>query len=438
MFFYRMFSYSRWFVLTSLLVGALGCGGGESESPDNGGADGTDGVTTVVKSSLERLTPPAGAETVASEDLGQFAWDFYEQVQDTSENFVYSPYSIGVASAMLSAGAAADTLAQIQSALRFSETGDPLHEAHNALSLALSSRNHEGTEEQNAQALRISNDFWMLPALSPSDAFLDPLAQHYGAVVHLAPFDEEPEQSRQAINKKVSEDTGQLIPELLPKGSIDSMVVFVLTNALYFKARWATEFAKAATEPGDFFALDGSTQQVQMMAQTEFHRYLDADGFEAVSLAYDSYELEMVFIVPDAGQFETVAAGLTADEVANIVDSLQQTRLELKLPKLEISSDLPLKTELQAAGMVDAFEEGVADFRYIADNVFISDAFHQARLILDEEGTEAAAATAFVGSTTGEPTDEPVPVTIDRPFVFFIRDIPTGAVLFLGHFVKAD
>ena len=224
-------------------------------------------ASRLLESTVARATATQGVERRAVSDLASFAWSFYAQVRRSDTNFVYSPYSIAAASAMLSAGAAGRTLTQIRTALRFSGVGAPLHEAHNALALLLHSRNrnHAGDPERKTQVLRISNDLWMAPESPPKPAFLDALERHYGSGVHLVSFHEDPERSRGAINQKVCRDTEGLIPELLPRDSIQPDIKLVLTNALYFKAGWESPFAKGLTEPRPFLKLSGETTRVATM-----------------------------------------------------------------------------------------------------------------------------------------------------------------------------
>lgn len=421
-------------------AGAGAAAGARPDAGQGGGVTAGTGAGTAaqvseLKSSVPRLGPAAGAEQAASQELAKLAWDFYlQQEEATTENFVYSPYSISVAAAMLSAGAAGATLSELKTVLRFNDTGEPLHVRQNALAQLLASRNHDATAQRGAQVLRVSNDFWMLQSLQPKSGFLDALAGYYGAGVHLAPFDREPEASREAINAKVSRDTNALIPELLPERSIDAETRFVLTNALYFKAPWARRFPKATTTPRAFTALDGTRLHVPTMSQQTTLGYAAGEGFLAVALPYEQEQLQMFFLLPELGTFDAFVSRLDAQNVEDIVNSLVPTYVALSLPKFDVAAALPLKKELMESGMRAAFTRGAAEFPGIADGLFISESVHQARLIVDEEGTEAAAATGFVGGPGSVPPD-PVSVSLDRPFVFFVRDA-SGAVLFLGHVVR--
>ena len=393
------------------------------------------GLALPIKSPFARLPPTPGAEVAASADLETFAWAFYGQARSADANFVYSPYSIAVASAILSETAAGNTLLEIQSALHFSVTGEPLHVGQNALGQALLARNRAASGALSAQTLRLSHDFWISAAFNPRTRSTDPLSQYYDANLYLVPFASQPEPVRQAINEEVRVDTGGLIDDLLPIGSVDSSTLFVLTSALYFASSWASPFSQADTVPAPFSGLDGSVSEVPMMRQTQSYPYLQAEDFQMLSLPYDQGELEMVFVVPDQGAFDVVVSQLQPTFVEPMLEGLRPTRLDLSLPRFEVSADLPLAEELMAAGMRDAFS-GMAEFPVIGA-VRLDDAFHRATLIVDEQGTVAAATAALVGDRPSG-TDEPVEVRLDRPFVFFIRDVPTGAVLYVGQYVTGD
>jgi serpin B len=381
---------------------------------------------------IARASPRAGAERRAIADLAAFAWDFYGRAAVGERNFVYSPYSIAVASAMLSAAAGGKTLAEIQNALRFSHTGAKLHEAHNALSSVLSSRNHPGTKQHDVQLLRVSNHLWVDSSARPTPAFLDTLARHYGSAAHVVEFAEHADEVRRAINHRVCRDTRALIPELLASGSVDSDTRLVMTNALYLKALWKKQFAKEETEARSFSTLSGGVVDAPTMHGQREGRYAAGKGYLVASLPYSGAELELVFLVPDKGNFPSFVRSLDAAKVAATTAGLRPKLLEISLPRFKIQSSLPLEQALARAGMKAAFGRA-AEFPQVGAHVYVGKAVHEARLVLDEEGTEAAAATAFgMKWTSSGPDVTPVVVQIDRPFVFFIRD-QSGAVLFLGH-----
>ncbi len=433
-----MTNFRFWVIGAAASLGACSLDGGAQDGAQmQGGQTGDEFGQGIQRLSGEavRIAPDGMSARAAADELSSFAWQFYAESAVTDQSFVYSPYSLATAAAMLYAGAAGNTQSQMSDVFAFTQEGESFHQARNDLIQVLDSRNAEASNKRNAQILKISNDFWMAERLVPTDNFLNVLSAYYGAPVFL--FEGEPEDVRTAINGKVSDDTFGLIPELLPPYSISPATIFVLTNALYFKANWFWAFNRDLTKSADFETIGGQTVSVDMMHAMggEGYRYANVDGTDVLSIPYFGMELELVVISPASGQFESFRKGLDEETVASLTGDLQSEVINLGFPKMEVAYSMPLKTELIQAGMVDAFDRDSADFSSLASNkTWIAEAFHQTKVIIDEEGTEAAAATAFVGNLDSEgPT--PIDVTINRPFVFFIRDIETGAVLFLGHYL---
>lgn len=428
--------------LGAVVSGGVACSIGSENNSGKmlGGQTGDEFDKVMQRLDGETLRKPSdgSAARVAALELLDFSWNFYAKAGKAEQNFVYSPYSLATAAAMLYAGAAGATQSQMSDVFSFSEEGDAFHQARNDLIQTLDSRNIEASEVRNAQSLQISNDFWMAERLRPTSKFLNVLSAYYGAPVFL--FQGDPENVRSAINSKVSDDTRTLIPELLPPNSITTDTVFVLTNALYFKASWAWEFDPDLTAPANFETAQGEIASVEMMQAEggEGYRYAEVGGVQVLAMPYFGNELEYVALVPPSGEFDSFRASLNAETVEQLSAELQRAPLNLKFPKIEVAYTMPLKAELVSAGMIDAFEDGAADFSPLAqDPLWIGEAFHQTKVILDEEGTEAAAATAFIGVDVSL-GPEPIEVTIERAFVFFIRDIETGAVLFLGHYIGPE
>jgi len=243
------------------------------------------------------------------------------------------------------------------------------------------------------------------------------------------------EESRVTINNWVSEQTEGRIEDLIPQGALDPLTVLVLTNAIYFNAAWAEPFEEKLTEEGTFHLLDGGEVTVPMMRQTKSFGYAEGEGYQAVELPYDGWELSMVILLPQAGEFESFEGALDAGRVDGIVDDLVHRQVALTMPKFEFESGFSLKDALAALGMPDAFT-GAADFSGMTGerDLFISEVLHKAFVSVDEAGTEAAAATAVVMTKMGMP-EEPVEVSMDRPFIFLIRDVETGAILFVGRVI---
>ncbi|HEX2869879.1 MAG TPA: serpin family protein [Polyangiaceae bacterium] len=419
-----------------------GCSGNEGDSPNDEHAG--SGVVSELRSNAPRVTPDATEGKTAAQGEQAFGVAFLHAL-DPNENTAFSPHSLSTAFAMLTDAAEGQTLAEVEQALSFGTTDEAFHRSQGALQLGLRARNREALQTADhtvdAQILTESNDIWLRDDVPPTPSYLDTLARYYGVGVHRADFANKPEEARVAINAKVSNDTHSLISELIPKRSINDKTVAVLTNALYFKAPWATPLGKPAA--GQFQKLDGSTSEVQMMRTGGQLRYYPGNAFVSVALPYYGSELELQLIVPDVGAYETVRSALSSDVLSQTVTAGTFEQVDLTLPKFDVKSVVPAKDVLKSLGVVTAFDKEAASFPAFAspvfDNVYVSDVLHQATVAIDEKGTEASAATAIVLSGVTS-SIEPEPITpkvivADRPFLFVIRDNPTGALLFVGQVV---
>jgi serpin B len=255
--------------------------------------------------------------------------------------------------------------------------------------------------------------------------------------LRLLDFAADPESSRDTINNWISDQTEGRIKDLIPRGALDKLTRLVLTNAIYFNAAWATPFEKSQTQDGPFHLQSGGQVTVPMMRQTKSFGYAEGQNYQAVELPYDGRELSMVILLPKSGQFDAFEGALNAGQVNTILKNLKQRQVVLSLPRFKIESEFNLAATLAAMGMPAAFSSE-ADFSGMdgGKNLFISDVIHKAFVTVDEAGTEAAAATAVVMGLTSVMPEQPVEVTVDRPFVFLIRDVQTGAILFVGRIVN--
>jgi serpin B len=386
----------------------------------------------VVASSKPRLSPAADAD-VADLVQGntQFALDLYHALFSIGDNQFSSPYSISLALAMVYAGARGDTEAEIARTLHFPDR-QTVQTAFNALDQALRSQGQDVKEGERFR-LTIVNAMWGQQGLAFQSEFLDALAQYYGAGLRTVDFKQAAEAARQMINQWVAEQTEQKIQDLLPPGSLDDTTRLVLTNAIYFNAAWQNPFEVEATQDGTFHLLDGRQVTVPMMHQSASLGYGSGTGYQLVELPYAGGGLAMDILLPDAGTFAKWAQGLDAATLAQILNSVQYKEVELTMPRFRFDSGAELEDALQKLGMSQAFTSA-ADFSGMTGRpeLFISNVYHKAFVAVDESGTEAAAATAAVMKLTAMP-GQPVQVTLDRPFVFLIRDIASGTVLFLGH-----
>ena len=390
----------------------------------------------VAKSSESRITSPGTtASQLAALVSGNsaFAFNLYQQLTKTnSGNMFYSPHSISTALGMTYAGANGDTATQMAKALNFTLPQAQLHPAFDDLALQLASRG-QGASGTNGKsfALNIANALWCEKTFNFLPDFLNTLGQNYGAGVNLLDFVNSPEPSRVTINNWVSNETNDKINNLIPAGAITPLTRLVLTNAIYFDAAWQSPFSADKTQNGTFNLLDGSTVSVLMMNNEGSYGYSKGSGYQAVELPYSGNEVAMDIIMPDAGNFTKFESGMTADSISGIIGNLQNSSLSLTMPKFGFDSSFSLKAALTALGMPIAFSDQ-ADFSGMTGNkdLTIADVVHKAYVAVDEQGTEAAAATGVIMSAMAMMQNS---LTINQPFIFVIRDMQTGSILFVGR-----
>jgi serpin B len=380
---------------------------------------------------------PADSAQLAS-DNAAFAFDVYKQLILTNTNLIFSPASISIALAMTYAGAAGATATEMASTLHFTLPPAQLHLAFDALDLALASRGQgfPGADGGPMQ-VNIVNALWAEKTYTFSPDFLDTLAANYGAGVNLLDFLNAPDPSRLAINAWVAEQTNNKIQDLLPQGSVVASTKLVLTDAVYFNAAWGSPFDANNTGDGSFTLLDGSSVTAKFM-RSDFYGLPATQGtnFVAASLPYADDNLSLVVVVPDAGQFSQVESSLDANTLGTLVAGLTNQVVSVALPRFKVETGTSLNDLLKALGMTSAFTQGIADFSGMdgTQNLFIWEVMHKAFIDVAERGTEAAAATAVVmnGDASAPPAPQLV-LTADRPFLYFLRDKPTGAILFMGR-----
>jgi serpin B len=418
-------------VLTVLLIVLATCLGwwylGTSPKMRTGVESGIPGVF-IAKSDLERETSP----NVPSEDLvalvqgnSAFACDLYQKIRSDNGNLFFSPYSISAALAMTYAGARGETEQQMAEVLHFMLPQERLHSAFNALDLALASEGNDNFR------LDIANALWGQVGYYFRSDFLDRLAANYGAGMWLVDFIEDAELARIRINDWVSAHTENKIENLLPPESVNSLTRLVLTNAIYFHASWLFPFW--TTRESTFTLLDNSRVTTQMMSEEEELRYAEGEGYQAVELPYIDGDASMLIILPTLDKFNEFETTLNAERVSEIVENLVYMHVFIEMPKFEFAKSLDLVQILQEMGMPAAFEFLGADFSGIDNthDLFITNVLHKAFISVDEQGTEATAATA-INASLGVPPSL-TEISIDHPFIFMIRNNSTGAILFLGR-----
>jgi serpin B len=388
----------------------------------------------LAKANVPRASADPAVATDAAGAINAFGLDLYRRVATGDGNVVVSPASIALALGMARAGAAGSTATEMDAVLHGLATDEHVQWL-NALDAALASRTgtfKDANGDPQPVTLRIANVPFAQRGMKLVDTYLDALAARYGAGLRLVDYRADPEGARKTINDWVSGQTERRIPELLVQGSITPDVRLALVNAIYLKAAWLTPFTPETTQPGSFTRLDGTTVDVPMMHTGESLGYTSGDGWQAVELPYVGGSLAMTIIVPD--DLIAFERGLTPDRLAEITVPAEQRPVDLHLPRFAVESKVDLAATLAAMGMPSSFAPDAADFSGIttAERLYISAVIHQANIDVDEKGTTAAAATAIVMRATAVP-GEPVRLTVDRPFLFAVRDVPTGTVLFLGR-----
>lgn len=342
-------------------------------------------------------------------------------------NVFFSATSLRGALGMTALGAKGSTLEEMAKALAFE--ADPAANAAAAKKEVAAWKTGAGKAE-----LAIANRLWVDKAFAVEKTFTTQAKEGYGASAENVDFAKSANPSRVKINKWVSDTTKSKIPELLPSGSIDAMTRLVVTNAIYFKGQWANAFKKDQTKDEPFQAASGSVN-VPTMHRTGQMGYAANDDVSLVQLPYKDSDLALLVALPKkAEQASEIEAHITGGEVDAWAKSLTNTEVTLSLPKFTYSWGRSVKRELEQLGMKAAFGEG-ADFSGVSakagKELYISDVFHKAFVLVDEQGTEAAAATgAVVAVRSARPMNV---VKVDHPFLFFVRNAKTGDILFAGR-----
>lgn len=377
--------------------------------------------------------PPPPATALADTNAA-FAQRLYGKLAATQDKLFFSPASISTALAMTYAGARGETAAQMAKTLEFTLPPEALHAAFGGLikELALAT-GPQGPE------LRIANRLWGQAGLPIEPAFQSTTQQHYGAGIELVDFKGGSEPARGRINQWVEQQTNGKIKDLMPAGSITGLTRLVLTNAVYFKGKWATPFDKKATKNEPFTVKPGTAPAVPMMRKTLLAGFGKTADASVLELAYEAQSperrLSMVVVLPaQVDGLAQVEQRLAAGQLKAYVDALEPARVDVALPRFKMTAELELSATLSALGMPLAFDEKKADFSGItrAEPLYISQVRHKAFVEVNEEGTEAAAATGVVMTTRSAPAPPQV-FRADHPFVFLIRDVATGTVLFMGR-----
>ncbi len=357
----------------------------------------------------------------------QFAFDFFKKVSENGTgNVFFSPISISTAMGMTYVGANGETQNQISKVFHFSANNSKFHRLQGSIPKLLSSR---------ADSIKLSmvNTIWVEKTFTIKKAFDKTLKDEYRASLERADFINKYEESRILINNNISKATSDRIKDLLPPNSLNSLTRLVLTNAVYFKANWKTKFQKERTGDAKFYVTPQKPIKCKMIGLKSKFDYFEDDKVQAIELPYSGNNFSMLIILPQQDQnVDVLIKGINQDYLNSIINGLTEQSISISIPKYKLSTGYQLKQELSDMGMPQPFSDD-ADFSKMStgNNLKISNVFHKAFIEVNEEGTEASAATAVVIAMKSIGIERTF--IANRPYVFLIREKTSGLILFMGR-----
>lgn len=358
-----------------------------------------------------------------------FAFDLYQQLRSSEGNLFISPYSISTALAMTCGGARGQTQKQMEKTLRFSLDQEKLHPAFAELQTGLNELQEAGNFD-----LYVANSLWPQHDYKFLDEYLSLARKYYGVSITPLDYINAREAARKQINKWVEDKTKDKIKELIPPRSLNELTRLVLVNAIYFKGHWAHQFDPVQTQDASFYVSPLKSVETPVMRQEEYFRYAEFKSLQIIELPYIGEHLSMLILLPRRIEgIEKLEESLSIENLNFWRNSLEERKVIVFLPRFTINSKFNLGETLRAMGMVDAFVFGQANFAGMdgrPDWLFIGDVIHQAFVDVNEQGTEAAAATAVagIGGASSPPT-----FRADHPFLFLIQEKRTGSIVFVGR-----
>ncbi len=374
------------------------------------------------------VAAPTDADRAAVVEGGNaFGLDLYARLSGEEGNLFLSPYSLSAALNMTYAGARGQTAAQMKEALHIKLAEDRLHPAFGAVNNDIRSAGKGGDCR-----LSVANALWAQKGYPFLKSYLAITKTHYDAGLTGLDFKTAPGDACKTINAWVEKRTDGKIKDLIQPRLIDELTRLVLTNAIYFKGKWATPFKTRYTKQQPFRLPGGKRVDVPMMHQAIKVAYLQTDNLQAVDLPYAGDRLSMTILLPkEVDGLPALEKALTTQKLASWIAGLQEQTIVVELPRFKMRKAFRLDESLKSMGMRDAFSRKDADFSGIDGKrwLFISAVVHQACVEVNEEGTEAAAGSAVIMKRRGRPTL----FRADHPFLFLIRDRTTGSILFIGR-----
>jgi len=370
---------------------------------------------------------PAGINSVISAN-NQFALDLYSELKKNEGNIFFSPYSISTALAMIYEGARGKTAEEIQSVFHFPTDSNLRRSSFAAI-------HNQLNKPDSKYKLSIANALWAQNDYKFLNDYLTTLQQYYAGKATNVDFKNSTEESRQTINKWVEDKTNQKIKDLFPQNSLDNMTRLVLTNAIYFKGTWVKQFEKNQTRDEDFRLSSVNTIKIPMMRRTDENakfNYTETDNLQILEMPYEGDKLSMMVLLPKNDNLSSLESSLTSEKINDWKSKLREQRVDVFMPKFTFDTKYFLNETLAKMGMPTVFTNADLSGMDGTLNLFIQKVIHQAFVDVNEEGTEAAAATGVSVGFKSMPQQQVV-FRADHPFIFAIQDKDNGNILFLGR-----
>lgn len=354
----------------------------------------------------------------------EFSLDLYRTLREDHTNLVFSPFSLVSALSLVGAGATDPAFREFSAALGLQRERSEFHSA-------FASKRQKLRERLQTKQISFTdaNRLWRDTSTQLNDSYVETVQKHYGSVLESLDFRGAPESARSTINEWVKEQTDGMIPELLPRGLVTSETELVLTNAVYLDANWKFPFSPEDTSERSFETPDGSVDVPFMQLDQTAFEYAEVEGTHVLTLPYKEDRAEMTIFAPPAGQLGAFVSDLSPDKLEALIDQQDKRDLLLRLPKYKIRYKSPnMLSKLPGVGIKKLLEP--SGLKNMGVSNPLSALVHEAVLEVDEKGTEAAAATGGMVATGLKRT---VPVEIDRPFLYILREPETNTILFMGH-----
>ncbi len=365
----------------------------------------------------------AGVEATVGA-YNDFAFNLYHRYSPGSENILFSPYSISTALSMTYEGARGETAEEMEKVFSFLTDPSERHSSVASIYNTLNNGDHD-------YALHTVNALWIQQDYQILKEYLDYIASYYGGDANILDFVSKPEESRRIINKWVEDRTNERIKDLFPPNSIDCLVRLVLTNAIYFKGDWLYEFDPDETGVEDFYVTPSTVVEVNMMNNHRTFNYAETDALQILELSY-SGEVSMLVLLPKEGHMGEVEDQLSMQRIKELMGTMEENDVNVYLPRFTFDTKYFMMEDLAEMGIPTAFT-GDADFSGITGTreLYIDKVIHQAFIEVNEKGTEATAATGVSVRLTAALPGELF--RANHPFIFLIRDLDTGLIIFMGR-----